>query len=132
MRPGHADVVEHADLEPEPLGSLASLFGHGSIAGPRRDNGHAADWFRGGVVERNAIGAGDGVVSPVRKLLGQGRGLFGVDARGQHALAAREQGGKDFFEGRERFARPVDDLGEATAAAAIEIDLRLADVGDAG
>ena len=65
----------------------------------------------------------------LRKRGGQLGGLLGRDARGQRIDPRGQQTVEDLFQRRNGFALAKYDLGIATAATSIEVDLRLVQIG---
>jgi hypothetical protein len=79
---------------------------------------------------QDAEGSADRVVVRVGEAGAQFGRLLGRHPRGQHLDALLRQCGEDLFHRGDRFPLREDHLGKAATAAAIQVQLRFAEVGD--
>lgn len=120
---GDADVGEEPDVAVPGLGGDAGFLGDGEVAGAGGDDDDVAERGAGVNRGRDAEGSAEGVVLALGELALEELGGVGREAGGEGAVSVALEGvddGDDLFGG---FALPEDDLGEAAAHAAVEIDL---------
>ena len=138
VRAGHAHVLDHRHRRAGPERRFAGLLGHRQVARARGDDRHFS--LTSGVVFAlfltvpssvgNSERAADRVVSGGRIFPQQFGGLLRRDAGGQRVGPVIDQGIENLHHRGGGLSFGEDHLGKSAAPRAVEVDLRVAQVGD--